>query len=184
MQLHVSFILLGLLLRFSAAEVQTTPNSKSSTLASRAEEWTHSIAHDLRVAFGGILLSPSTRKAYHRRQSNLIKNRKRDGSQSILSSEYCLIAAKSSNGTNAGSQGSGTSTGSGGGGSHGTAPASYNPSSTPTLVSGAPAPSATATSPASNWGLAESHEGVNFFDGWDFFEGADPTHGMLSVSLW
>jgi hypothetical protein len=43
-----------------------------------------------------------------------------------------------------------------------------------TGTSKAPAP--TQTSP---WTLIESHQGQNFFDGWDFFTGSDPTHGTV-----
>ncbi|KIM47928.1 glycoside hydrolase family 16 protein [Hebeloma cylindrosporum] len=38
----------------------------------------------------------------------------------------------------------------------------------------------TSTIPASSpWKLVESHEGGNFFDGWDFFTSADPTEGIV-----
>jgi len=60
------------------------------------------------------------------------------------------------------------------------------PTAAPTSTSGA---NATATkapgnpnptqAPASRFKLIEKHEGQNFFDGWDFFTGADPTHGIV-----
>ncbi|KAF8349821.1 glycoside hydrolase family 16 protein, partial [Amanita rubescens] len=33
---------------------------------------------------------------------------------------------------------------------------------------------------ASPWKLAESHQGANFFDGWSFFVGPDPTNGVVT----
>jgi hypothetical protein len=48
------------------------------------------------------------------------------------------------------------------------------PTSHPTKASTSLSP--TATSP---WKLIDSHSGSNFFDGWDFDTGADPTHGTV-----
>jgi len=47
---------------------------------------------------------------------------------------------------------------------------------TPTSTSGQ-SPSPTPTSP---WALVETREGASFFDGWDFWNLADPTHGNVN----
>jgi len=39
-------------------------------------------------------------------------------------------------------------------------------------------PTAT-TTPTSPWKLANSYQGDNFYDGWDFFTSPDPTHGIV-----
>jgi len=38
----------------------------------------------------------------------------------------------------------------------------------------------TASASSSPWKLVESHSGNSFFDGWSFFTGGDPTHGVVN----
>ncbi|KAH8834913.1 glycoside hydrolase family 16 protein [Flagelloscypha sp. PMI_526] len=151
--------------------LQITSTSGSGSFVSKVEDITHSIAHDLRVAFAGLLV----RQASHRKRAKLTRR-----GQGVLSSEYCTIAAKNVNNT-ASNEGSNTHSP---GGNSDTSdqgpPPSYNPSATATTFSDAPPPSATATSKASNWKLAESHQGTSFFDGWDFYTDSDPTHGRVT----
>jgi len=47
---------------------------------------------------------------------------------------------------------------------------------TATATKSSSVPTATPTSP---WILANSYQGNNFFDGWDFFTASDPTHGLV-----
>jgi len=51
-------------------------------------------------------------------------------------------------------------------------------SSSPTATTSGSTPTPTPTSP-SPWILANSYQGNNFYDGWDFFTGSDPTHGLV-----
>lgn len=112
------------------------------------------LANDLRVALGGVLFT-----------------RRQQPSNSDLQKRavYCV----SSNG--GGAQvplggGNGTARPS----STVTSTTGTRPSSTATSTSGAPIPSST-----SSWQLAEAHQGSNFFNGWDFFTGGDPTNGAV-----
>jgi len=110
-----------------------------------AVKHTKSLARDLRVAFGGVLLTqppavPQTRVV------------------------YCRPGTKS--GTLGGGSGRNTT-----GTSHGTA------SGTRTSTSGRPTATVATSSP---WKLNQSYEGTNFFDGWDFWNLPDPTHGTVN----
>jgi hypothetical protein len=77
---------------------------------------------------------------------------------SSLNKVYCIAAntKQVGNGTSAVKPGKGSGTGTAGG-------------AVPTQTG----------SQSSPWTLTESHGGNNFFDGWDFFTGADPTHGAV-----
>jgi len=55
-------------------------------------------------------------------------------------------------------------------------PVSPNSTSTTTGAGSAPTGSVPTSSP---WKLTESHEGSNFFEGWSFWNLADPTHGIV-----
>lgn len=139
-------------------------SSSSATLMPRAFEKIHDIAvkhtrglaRDLRVAFSGVLVTqPGSHNAQH------------------------VIYCKS------GKQGGFPAGGSGGGGTGNgtqskspTSSTSRNPSSA-TKSRTVVGPSSTAV-PSSPWKLVESHEGNDFFKGWDFFTGPDtPTHGQV-----
>jgi len=53
-------------------------------------------------------------------------------------------------------------------------------SSSSTATGTSVAPASTSSVPTSSpWKLTESHEGSNFFDGWSFWTGPDPTHGIV-----
>jgi len=56
---------------------------------------------------------------------------------------------------------------------HGNASSALPP---PTATKSSSAPTASATSP---WKLANSYQGNDFFDGWNFFTASDPTHGLV-----
>lgn len=83
--------------------------------------------------------------------------------RSDYSSQQVMYCKLSGNASSAGSSGSNTT---------------FPPnSSAGTKTNTSPVPTATSTS-ASSWKLAESHQGSNFFDGWSFFTGSDPTNGI------
>ncbi|KAF9072717.1 glycoside hydrolase family 16 protein [Rhodocollybia butyracea] len=71
---------------------------------------------------------------------------------------YCKSNAVGSSGTGQGNSNSSSGTG------------------TPTKSASAGSPTASAVSP---WKLAEAHNGSEFFQGWSFDVGADPTHGVV-----
>lgn len=137
----------GLLLLIAGAS-QGHANFLSHSLRSaqsRVRAQTHSLAHDLRLAFGGVLLARSDYQSQH-----------------VI---YCKTSGKTGNtGTNGGS------------GTNATAPTSTSAiAGTKSLtVTNTPSPTAS----VSAWKLAESHQGANFFDGWSFFVGSDPTNGI------
>lgn len=111
---------------------------------------THNLARDLRVAFGGALAS----RAVPAKASNRVVYCK-PGKQGVLGGGH--------------SSGGGNTTSSVGT-SRGTA------TSTKTTATASP----TTTSPSSPWKVAASFAGNNFFDGWDFFTGSDPTQGIVT----
>jgi len=125
-----------------------------SQLHRQAIRQSHSLAQDLRVAFGGILVpraDPSTTRHV----------------------VYCKPGKQTPLGPSpvtGGNNGTSTSTKSSGGGATGST------SRRPTSTKGSPGPSATPSSP---WNLVNSHQGQSFFEGWDFFTLPDPTHGIV-----
>jgi len=129
----------------------------SATSVSRALESIHGVAlmhtrnlaRDIRIAFRGILVA-----------------------QQPSSSSSHTIYCKAGLGPLAG------------GGANNTSPSSsLFPSGT--SLTGSPTGSLPHSQPtgaaatSSPWKLAESHQGNNFFDGWVFTEGGDPTHGIV-----
>ncbi|PIL30890.1 hypothetical protein GSI_07059 [Ganoderma sinense ZZ0214-1] len=134
----------------------------ANRLHHRAAKRSAGLARDLRRAFSGM---------YY--QQELAET---GGSQRV----YCVNNANAppaaSNGT--GSSGSQSSPS----GSNGTAAStSARASSSGTAKhASSTAASPSSTSPASSpWKLAKSYQGNSFFDGWDFFTGDDPTHGIV-----
>lgn len=115
-----------------------------------ARRHTKQFARDLRVAFGGMVLPRDASESQH-----------------VL---YCKVSTGSSL-TGGDDSDSGTSP-SGTGGS-----SSSSGSSTHTATSSA----ASATSSAYNspWKLKTEKSGDSFFDGWDFWDYDDPTHGTV-----
>ncbi|KAF8213603.1 concanavalin A-like lectin/glucanase domain-containing protein [Mycena galopus ATCC 62051] len=88
-----------------------------------------------------------------------------DGVQNVI---YCKNSAQAALGSSGST--SGSSSASGSGSSEGAASGSTKkPSST----------TASGATPTSAWHLTQSYAGSTFFDGWDFWNEADPTHGAV-----
>ncbi|EPQ61123.1 hypothetical protein GLOTRDRAFT_113571 [Gloeophyllum trabeum ATCC 11539] len=153
MQLPLSLILLS-------ASLLHAPETVSASILKRAHETAlrHSkgLARDLRIALKGIG-EPSG--------ALLVPRDVTPDIDAVVQKVFCVSGGKSlgggtsSNGTSSGSKGS----------------SSANPSAT----IGVPPPKAT-PSASSNWNLVHSWQGKNFFDGWDFWDTADPTHGIVN----
>ncbi|KAF8746279.1 hypothetical protein AX14_000074 [Amanita brunnescens Koide BX004] len=138
MNLFLFFLFCLLALLADASQVHFGLSLRATHL--RVKAHTHSLARDIRLAFGGSLLPRSNYQ-----------------SQQVI---YCkaLGNGSPSSGTNATSSPSSTSAGT-------------------KTVSGTRSPGPTVS--ASPWKLAESHQGSNFFNGWSFFVGSDPTNGVV-----
>ncbi|KAJ4485540.1 glycoside hydrolase family 16 protein [Lentinula aciculospora] len=134
-----------------------TPSVYSSSIFSRAVQQTHriaarhtkEIARDLRLAFGAVLVSEPIQQPL-------------DNGRTI----YCKSGAVA--GSSGGGQGNGSA------GSSGT-----NSQGTSTSTKSAAAGSPTASAVSTPWKLVEAHNGSDFFEGWSFFTGSDPTHGVV-----
>ncbi|KAJ7139613.1 concanavalin A-like lectin/glucanase domain-containing protein [Mycena epipterygia] len=147
--------LLLLLAADGPAPVSANLIKRASGFATRQ---TKSLARDLRVAFGGVL--------------------PRSDAQAVI---YCKNSASglasdssSGSGSGSGSGGSGSSSGSGSGSgsaSSGKASATKGASTVTGSAAGASATSA--------WHLTQTYAGSDFFDGWDFWDTSDPTHGVV-----
>ncbi|KAG6891099.1 hypothetical protein C0995_014189 [Termitomyces sp. Mi166 len=141
--------------RDRAASATLVPRAVQ-TIHKAAVRHTKNLARDLRVAFSGILVTqPSASDSQH-----------------VI---YCRpgrpgLGGVAGNGTSPnGASPSGTS--------------SAGSSSTKSSSSVAPTGSGTSSAPSSPWKLTESHSGNNFFDGWDFTVGGDPTHGIVDFPI-
>ncbi|KAF9524068.1 concanavalin A-like lectin/glucanase domain-containing protein [Crepidotus variabilis] len=121
-----------------------------------AADQTHSLAKDLRMAFGGILPranDPNADSGHH---------------------VYCKMGRKQTPfSTPPSSDGNSTTTAVGG-----AASTTKKGGPKTTTTKGGSAPTAT-NAPTSSWKLTESHAGSSFFDGWNFFTGGDPTNGIV-----
>lgn len=122
-----------------------------------AARHTYSFVRDLRVAFGGILASRADTGVSH----HVVYCK--PGKQVPFGNGSGGGNPSKGNSTSISTLASATSRTSRSGGP--TSTASSKPASTTVVVS--------------PWKLVESHEGSNFFDGWDFFTGADPTEGIV-----
>jgi len=147
---HYAWVIL-LLVDLSFATQRLVPRVVQA-IHQGAARHTHSFARDLRVAFGGVLASRA------------------DTSHHVV---YCKPGKQVTFGSGDGggnpSNGNSTSIS-----TLGTASRTFGrPTST---VSSKPTSTTVAVSP---WKLVDSHKGSNFFDGWDFFTGADPTEGIV-----
>jgi hypothetical protein len=170
--LRISTIFLAL--DTTLASHQTLVRRAVDGLHLEAARRTHSLAKDLRVAFGGIL------------------PRAVSSSQHVV---YCKPARQVPLGSNGGSARNGTSISMSNIGTRTPVATKGLPTSTQTSAGSSP----TGTS---SWRLIDSHvrmpfieylfhpdihpilqSGSNFFDGWDFFTGADPTHGSCHLSV-
>lgn len=125
---------------------------------------THSLARDLRVAFGGVL-APRAAGPSSSSSSALINNH-------VV---YCRPGKQGGgNGGNGGGvvQGNGTSsvTASGSGSTHSSSTSGTRTATVATPIS---------TQTSSPWKLQQSHSGQTFFDDWDFFTLPDPTSGIV-----
>ncbi|KAF7306514.1 GH16 domain-containing protein [Mycena indigotica] len=139
-----------LFLALATQGTSATVFKRASTFAARH---TKSLARDLRVAFGGILPRDSASNAQH-----------------VI---YCKNSPPS------GVLGSGSNSDSGvGSGSSLSSGVRSGPAST-TKKGSTPTGSAKGPSATSPWQLTQSYAGSNFFDGWDFWDTDDPTHGTV-----
>ncbi|KAF7320109.1 GH16 domain-containing protein [Mycena kentingensis (nom. inval.)] len=140
--------LLVLSLALSAA-----PHGASAHIFKRvshfAKRQTHSLARDLRVAFGGVLP-----RDYNAQKVIYCKN----------SAFGALEGSTTSDGSAEDAPGSGSSTKNGSG----------------SVAIGTATGSAASGIPTSAWKLTESLSGDDFFDGWNFWDTADPTHGSVN----
>jgi hypothetical protein len=153
------------------ASHQTLVRRAVDGLHLEAARRTHSLAKDLRIAFGGIL--------------------PRAVSSSQPGHVYCKLARQVPLQSNGGSNGTSSSMSIIGTRTRTRTTTKGPPTSTKSSTSSSPTVS-------SAWRLTETHvrmpfvgclvypavhlilqSGSNFFDGWDFFTGADPTHGSF-----
>jgi len=124
-----------------------------------AVKHTKSFARDLRVAFGGMLVTAPSEHSQHVVYCKPSK-----------SEPLPHIGGGNGGGGNGTSPANSTATRNGGG-------SSARP--TGTMGAGNGQPSATANFPPSPWKLTESHEGQDFFNGWSWYTDPDPTHGIV-----
>ncbi|KAJ7630492.1 glycoside hydrolase family 16 protein [Roridomyces roridus] len=131
-------------------------DTTSANLLKRASGFaarhTKGLARDLRVAFGGVL--------------------PRSDAQQVI---YCKSSAGAAAINDPGSSGGSGSSAAPGSSPSGTSSSSGKGSTTKGSKT-ASAPGATASSV---WQLAQSYSGSTFFDGWDFWDTSDPTHGVV-----
>lgn len=121
-----------------------------------AARQTHSLARDLRVAFAGMLVS-------------------RDDTSSTTQQRVVYCKPKQAVMGKPGS-GGGSSTG---GGNVTTTKGYPTSSATGAKTAQSGHPSATNV-PSSPWKIQQSYSGNNFFDGWTFSQGSDPTNGIVN----
>ncbi|KAK0233769.1 endo-1,3(4)-beta-glucanase [Armillaria fumosa] len=125
----------------------------SASLVSRVHDvalrHTKSIARDLRLAFGSVLISQQSQ-----------------GPQTRLT--YCKAGSSNNNNTGSGGD-SGNSSGS----------SSSRSGTSSTRTASTSSASATTASFSSPYNLVESHAGTDFFNGWTFWTAADPTKGIV-----
>ncbi|KAF8167820.1 concanavalin A-like lectin/glucanase domain-containing protein [Crassisporium funariophilum] len=113
---------------------------------------THSLAHDLRVAFRGVLVP-------------------RANPSDVQHVVYCKPGKQTTF--------PGPNSGPGGGTGNTTTTSTGRTTGRPTS-STPPGSKPTATVPASSpWKLTDAHQGNTFYNGWDFFTSPDPTHGIV-----
>lgn len=127
-----------------------------------AAKQTHSLAKDLRLVFGGVLIS-------------------RDDTAAATTKHvvYCKPKQVPFNTGPVGGGGNGTTV-SGSSAGHPSPTSTGTKATTGTKTTTNGQTSATATVPDSLWKLQQSYSGNDFFQGWDFFLGGDPTHGIVN----
>jgi len=153
MYFHVSFI--AFLSAMASSTIATYPPSHSITqrLHNAALKHSAGLAADLRVAFGGVLLTRRQQSSGPQKRAVYCVSSKNGGG--------IQVPLGNGNGTVTATRPTGTAT-------------ATRPTGTLTSTSSGSTPS-----PTSVWHLAEAHQGSNFFSGWDFFTGGDPTHGVV-----
>ncbi|EAU92620.1 endo-1,3(4)-beta-glucanase [Coprinopsis cinerea okayama7 len=132
-----------------------------------AVQKTHSLARDLRVAFGSVLPrsldeGSANKRVVYCKSSGKQRPFEDKGSQNNNPGDDNDDPTDSSS-TPTGSQGSAT----------------RSSTSTRTRASTDTPSQPTPQIPDSPWRLTNSYEGRTFFEGWDFFTTADPTHGIV-----
>ncbi|KAG9223169.1 glycoside hydrolase family 16 protein, partial [Pleurotus ostreatus PC15] len=160
--MHITSLPLYLLLLIAQASLTLAgPRAVLERAHRFALRRSHGLASDLRLAFGAV------------------PPQKRQGRVLMKRGIYC-IAGPGNSGLSHGPTSSGTgSTGDSGGNvgnGNSTSVSSGNPRGSSTRPASTARPTNVAPSP---WKLAESHEGSDFFRGWDFFTSADPTNGIV-----
>ncbi|KAJ6519354.1 glycoside hydrolase family 16 protein [Mycena sanguinolenta] len=144
--------LLLLVLASDGVSAKKTLRRRASDFAARK---TTSLARDLRVALASVGMLPRS-----------------DAAQNVI---YCKSSGQGTALGSAGTSGSGSASSSGPTGSvagNGSTSGSIKGTGTRT----GSAASATATSA---WHLTQTYAGSTFFDGWSFWDTADPTHGVV-----
>ncbi|KAF5336903.1 hypothetical protein D9611_003443 [Ephemerocybe angulata] len=151
---------------------------------------THSLARDLRVAFNGVL--PRAEVLENNRAGRPVVYCKA-GSQQVLQ------PPNNDGDDGKGNEGSGAGEGSGGNSTSGagttttrsttrvntsnpptsTRTTTRSTSSSSTQASSATSQPTSTPRPESPWKLVNNYQGNTFFQGWDFFTGDDPTHGIV-----
>ncbi|RDB28980.1 putative glycosidase C21B10.07 [Hypsizygus marmoreus] len=123
---------------------------------------TKSLARDLRVAFGGVLVAQPNTQSTHAVYCKQGKSGTFPVGGNIGGSGNNTDSVSSSRASGSSSRAPGSTT--------------RTSSGTKTSTGAKPTDTASASSP---WKLTQSHEGNSFYDGWDFFTGSDPTHGIV-----
>ncbi|KZP32443.1 glycoside hydrolase family 16 protein [Athelia psychrophila] len=169
MYLHIPLLLVlcAQTIPVSAANPYTYPGSHAlKRFHNAALKHSAGLARDLRVAFNGILAPPP-----HEQKAI----QKRDMFCEATNGQVPFAVNSSSPSTSSISSTSAKTSGS-------AQPTSAIPTSAGGSSTSTPSSSASGAAPTSTsaWKLAESHQGANFFTGWSFFTGADPTAGVVT----
>lgn len=161
MHLHTPFALLLLLITACEATLASRGSGFFNRVHHSAIKRSAGLARDIRATMRGILVEQSSSDSSNR-------------------AVYCVanlnaVTPGLNNGNHTSIPGPGPSSSIGSssrGGGSGSTSVSNQPSST-----GVPAPSPSVA--PSDWKLVQTYAGDNFFDGWDFWNLADPTNGIV-----
>ncbi|KAJ7655288.1 glycoside hydrolase family 16 protein [Mycena polygramma] len=122
-----------------------------------AARQTSSLARDLRVAFGGVL------------------PRSAAPAQQVI---FCKSGGTVQSGASS-SSGSGSSGGAGASGNTSASAGAASGSASKKAATATGTGSAAAATASSAWHLTQTYAGSTFFDGWEFWDTSDPTHGVV-----
>ncbi|KAK7064643.1 GH16 domain-containing protein [Favolaschia claudopus] len=150
--------LLLLLLASDGVFAKRTLIRRASNYAARQ---TTSLARDLRVALAGVGVLPRSDAAQH---VIFCKN----SAQGALGSSSVPPESNSTSPSGSGTNGGASIS------NHASSSSTKKSSASPTGTAGG----ATSTS-TSAWHLVQNYAGSTFFNGWDFWDTADPTHGIV-----